>query len=263
MRHAFVVSAYGESAYLSECLDSIVKQRDQASEVLITTSTPSKEIESVAKRFGVSLLVNSTKGGIASDWNFALTGTAAELVTIVHQDDVYENGYASAIQSAFRHDSDTIIAFTNHRELTDRGPRATSLNLRVKRLLTYWAFFGRKSIETRTEKTRLLSLGNPVCCPSVTFNRGLIPEFRFCSRFKSNLDWEAWHELARIPGKFSYIPQILVSKRVHPSSETTALLANELRQSEDLEMLRRFWPEKIAVVLAAFYAYGYKSNVNT
>ena len=260
MIHAFVIPAYGQSRHLVNCLESIVSQSSNASEVVITTSTPSKFLEKIAEKYRISLLVNPIRSDIASDWNFALTSTDASFVTVAHQDDWYAPDYSRLMLDAFNRHPQATIAFCNSTEHTPIGPRDVNANLRVKRYLSRLAFGTREAIGGIDNKRRLLTWGNPVCCPSVVFNRKLIPDFRFESGMQSNLDWDAWARLAMQPGEFIYVRTPMVSKGVHSESETSALIANQLREKEDRQMFDRFWPRPVAAAISTIYRLGYRSN---
>ena len=49
----------------------------------------------------LKFLVNEKKPGLASDWNFALQCAKTELVTLAHQDDLYEAYYSTDILVIF------------------------------------------------------------------------------------------------------------------------------------------------------------------
>ena len=48
--------------------------------------------------------------------------------------------------------------------------------------------------------------------------------------------------------------------RIHNDSTTTAIINDNIRTKEDLEMLRKFWPITIAKFINKFYAKAQKSN---
>jgi glycosyltransferase involved in cell wall biosynthesis len=260
MDHVFAIPAYGESPHLSGCIESILAQTDVAPRVLLTTSTPSAQIDSVAQRYGVEVRINPERANIATDWNFAMTSARAAWVTIAHQDDRYEPGYLSLMTAAVSRHAHTLIAFSNYAECTDQGARPTNLNLRVKRRLCARAFGAAESIASARARRRLLAWGNPVCCPSVMFNRERLADFRFATHLKTNLDWEAWLRLSSIAGEFVYLREPLVSKRVHAASETSLLIANRVRQSEDRYMFEQFWPAPVAALIMTAYRIGYWGN---
>ncbi|HEX4886065.1 MAG TPA: glycosyltransferase [Casimicrobiaceae bacterium] len=260
MDHAFVVPAYGESPYLSECIASLKAQRGPRSTIVIATSTPSPAMERLARAEGLPLRVNPVRGGIGADWNFALHATDAPFVTIAHQDDLFRDDYVERMREAIAGAADVLIAFSDYEEVDPSGPRAMHANLRIKRFLTRRAFAGRSCIRRREDKRRLLAWGNPVCCPSVVVHRAALPAFRFDEHLRSNLDWEAWLRLADVAGSFVHVAQPLVIRRIHPASETTQLIADAGRVAEDRAMFERLWPAPVARLISAVYRASYLAN---
>jgi hypothetical protein len=260
MRHTFVIPVYLAAPSLSSLIDSLRAQSETHSEILLASSTPSADLDAFAKRHALPLHINPRHIDIASDWNFALTTATTELVTVAHQDDFFERLYVSRLSTALSAHPGAILAFCDYSEHTPEGARPTNINLRIKRALCRRAFGARECITATRDKVRLLSLGNPICCPSVTFDRSALPNFRFPGGFHTNLDWMAWLELARSPGGFVYVREKLLSKGVHANSATTVTIANRERQREDRAIFNALWPKPVAVALAAAYRFGYRAN---
>ena len=256
--HSFVVCAYGRSPYLQECVESLVRQTKK-SRILIATSTPNEMITAVAEQYNLRVIVNPRKCGIAADWNFALRQTDTRLVTIAHQDDVYEPEYTEKVLKAFRKRQDAIILFTDYRELrgsldTASGGWKTGQSRLVKvKHLMLSPLRVRFLQKSRWVRRRILSLGNPICCPAVTYVKGRTPEPLFHGEMKSNIDWQAWEQLSRQRGAFVYIPEPLMQHRIHEESTTSALVGDHARREEDLYMYRKFWPGKIPELIWWFY----------
>jgi glycosyltransferase involved in cell wall biosynthesis len=258
--HAFVIPVFRQSPWLRESIESLLSQTTKSGQIVITTSTPSAELESVARQYDLPLAINPQSMGIASDWNFALNATQAKLVTIAHQDDTYSCDYLTQMLQQIDRAPDFLIAYCDNVEHKGDGVRRSNLNLRVKRWLTQRAFGGRSYLASPAEKLGLLKWGNPVCCPSVIYHRPKLHNFSFSSGLASNLDWEAWERLARVEGGFLYVDRPLVSKRVHPASETSALIANTRRAAEDRLMFDKFWPKPVSRAISEVYKLGYLSN---
>ncbi len=258
--HVFAIPAYGRSPYIAGCIESILNQRAETPKILLGTSTPSPYLEKIAADYGLNLQINPVRLDIATDWNFVMEAAKSQLVTIAHQDDVYDAEYLRVMSRIAANYGQLILAFSDYREHTDLEVRPPNVNLKIKRRLCIRAFGKRESISRVKDKKRLLNLGNPICCPSVMINRAALPGFRFSNSWKTNLDWDAWLRLADEPGQYVYSDQKLVSKRVHAGSETSATIANRIRQSEDQQMFERFWPRPIAALIAAVYSAGYMSN---
>ncbi|MCH4053133.1 MAG: glycosyltransferase [Atopobiaceae bacterium] len=256
--HEFVVPAYGESPYLEECLASLDAQTVR-SPVTIATSTPNEHIAHAAERHGVPVRVNEGEHGIAGDWNFALSCAASTYVTIAHQDDVYLPEYAQTAVRMLDEAQDPLIFFTDYGELREGQPVDDNRNLRIKRRLLCRMGTGERSSKPRY-KRKVLSLGDAISCPTVTYVMERMPKGPFHGGMRSDLDWDLWERLSREHGEFVWCPKILMRHRVHEGSETSAVIAEHLRTNEDLQILRRFWPEPVARLIARAYSTSEKSN---
>jgi glycosyl transferase family 2 len=258
--HTFVIPVYRAAPKLVALIDSLRAQIMPGSGILLASSTPSADLEAFAKGHGLPLHINPARIGIAADWNFALGLARTTFVTLAHQDDLFAPAYAGQLTAALRRHPGALLAFCDYSEHSPSGPRPTNINLHIKRVMRRRAFGARECIADPRDKVRLLSLGNPICCPSVMFNRATQAEFQFPSGFQTNLDWMAWLELARRPGGFIYVRERLVSKGVHAGSETTATIANRAREREDRVLFDMLWPRPVAAALAMIYKLGYRAN---
>lgn len=256
--HTFAVCAYGDSPFLPECLESLCSQTEP-SRVLIATSTPSEYISSQAEKFGVPVFANNAKPGIASDWNFALSCVETPLATVAHQDDVYLENYSRSLVEAASKTDSLLIYFTNYEEIRGNAIVSDNKLLHVKRRLLSSLENGNNSSSICTRR-RALSLGSPICCPSVSFCLPHLPSPLFEETMKCSLDWQTWERLSKLDGDFYYDTNILMRHRIHEESETSHLIADNTRSKEDLEMLCKFWPKPIAKIVNHFYAKSQQSN---
>lgn len=260
MDHTFAIPVYLAAPNLAALIESLRAQEGPRSQILLASSTPSAELDTCAKRYGLPLHINPRRIDIAEDWNFALAAAQTELVTLAHQDDYFEPLYVSRLSRALHGHRGALMAFCDYSEHTMEGERPANINLRIKRALRQRAFGKREYITETRDKVRLLSFGNPICCPSVMLDRSALVDFRFLGEFQTNLDWMAWLELARRPGGFVYIRERLVSKGIHARSETTATIANRAREREDRALFDALWPKPVAATLATLYKLGYLAN---
>lgn len=256
--HSFVVCAYGKSPYLGECLSSLRKQR-VGSRIILSTSTPSDYISSVADQYEVPVFVSREAPGIADDWNRALALVDTSLATIAHQDDAYLPEYTATMLDCVNRAKDPLIFFSDYGEIREGSMVESNTLLRVKRAMLR-PLVSQHAWKSRRLRRAVLSLGSPICCPSVTYNLDLLERPIFVTGFKSDLDWQAWEKLSRLDGSFVYSNQILMGHRIHAGSETSNLIHDETRTQEDLEMLSRFWPRPIARLINRLYSKSQSSN---
>ena len=257
-RHAFAVCAYKESPFLEPCIESLLAQ-EMPGRILIATATDNARIRAAAEKYGIPLLDNPAGPGIAGDWNYALSCAEADFVTLAHQDDIYEPSYSREAVRALEAAARPLLFFSDYYEIRDGEKETDNRNLRVKRRLLAPLADEKKRGSVRARR-RSLSLGNPICCPAVTYAVKNLPQPVFSEGMRSNLDWEAWEKISRLEGEFVYVPRMLMGHRIHEASTTTEIIGNRQRTREDLEMLKKFWPAPAAALINRLYRRAEKSN---
>ena len=249
--HCFVILAHKESEYLEPCVISIITQ-NLKTKALITTSTPCDFSKNIAKKYGIEYIVNDTgKQGVVNDFNFAYSIAESKLVTLAHQDDLYEPDYARCIIESSKLDSNAILYFTDCYDLINNKKIGSSIKSSIKKMLLF-PFFLKKSISSRIIKKLMLYFGNPICCPSVTINKSLLPNFKFSNNFDLIYDWKAWIDLANERGSFIYLNRKLIQYRFHEVSVTSSQL-NKLHL-EELKLLQTIWGNKLGNLICTMYS---------
>ena len=258
IKHTFVVLAYKESKYLEECIKSVTNQTIK-SNVVIATSTPNDYIEKLAKKYKLKVVVNKEKKGIAYDFNFAVFCTKSELITVAHQDDIYDKNYAEEIIKSYEIDRNASIIFTDYYEIRNNEKVYSNLNLKIKRILLRPL---RKLENGKIKKNRIkvLKNGNAICCPSVTFVQKNTCKDIFICDFKCNVDWYAWWQLSNQDNSFLFIPKCLMGHRISLETTTTDIIKNGIRTKEDYIMFCKFHNKLIAKLLTKIYKNSEKSN---
>lgn len=257
--HTFVVLAYKESEYLEQCIKSVLNQKYK-SNVVIATSTPNKYISKMAKKYQLQLIENPNPGkGIGYDFDFAISCGKTKLVTVAHQDDIYDYNYAKEVVEHYQKYKDTLIIHTGYYEIKNKEKVYSNTNLNIKKILLFPLrlkfLSGIKFI-----KRMPLRFGCAICCPSVTFLKEKTGSKIFQSDMKCDIDWLAWERLSKEKGKFIYIKKPLMGHRIHEESTTTEIIKENIRTKEDYQMFCKFWPKLIAKFINHFYQNSEKSN---
>ena len=257
-QHTYSICAYKESKYLEECVLSIINQ-SMKSNILMVTSTPNKYIKDICEKYKIDLFIRKGKADIQEDWNFAYSMAKTDYVTIAHQDDIYKEGYTENIYRSVKDNKKQVIFFTKYMELKNGEVIPNIINLKIKNfmLAPLKLDFSR---DKKIIRKMILSLGSPICCPSVTYNKKNNEETIFNSKMKCSLDWDTWYKLSEKDGQFVYINKVLMLHRIHEESETTNSIENNVRQSEDYEMFQKFWPKPIAKFLNKVYSRSLNTN---
>lgn len=253
--HTFVICAYKKSKFLQECIDSLKKQTIK-SNIIMCTSTPNDYIKKIAEDNEITLYINEGDKGIGQDWNYGVSKTETDYVTIAHQDDVYSEDYLEEIIK-MKKEKDFIIAFGNYRELKNGKVIPLTKNLKIKKILQKPLI---KYGDKNWAKSFALKFGTSICCPCVTINTKITGKKPYVTRLKCDLDWETWYEFSKEKEKFAYINKEIMLHRIHEESETSNLIENNIRLEEDYEMFKKFWPKPIAKFIMHFYKDAVKTN---
>lgn len=256
--HTFVICAYNNSKYIEDCIKSLKSQTLQ-SNIIAVTHTPSDFLSSLMNKYNIPLIVNTGIGGITQDWNFGLNQVKTQYATIAHQDDIYEPDYLKLIMDRIYTDKNPIIAFTDYYEIRNSIKTKNVKMLKIKRImllpLRIKAFQRLKFI-----RRIILAFGDPICCPSVTYNLCSVFQPVFENNFKSAEDWEAWEKLSKLNGSFIYVATPLMCHRIYEESTTSEIIRDGKRIEENYIMFCKFWPKWIAKIINKIYTRSEKSN---
>lgn len=252
--HTYVVCAYGQSRYLERCVRSVLNQTVK-SNVVMCTSTPCEYIEAIANKYNLKLKVREGKSDIRDDWNYAISCADTELVTIAHQDDIYNRMYTEYMLRAINRRPDANIFFSGYRPVKN-GKITLDINsiLRsVLRLPMKVDFMSRSKIIKRS----IFAFGNSVCCPTVTYSKRRLGDNIFTTEFKYNIDWDTFLKISNMSGSFAYDSRALVGYRIHDGATSKAFIDNRKRYIEDTKMFEKIWGERIARFIMKFYTKAY------
>ena len=255
--HTFVVLAYKESEYLEECVKSVLNQ-SYKSNVIIATTTDNAYIRNIARKYDLQVVVgkHTTIGG---DFDFAVGVGKSELVTVAHQDDIYDYDYAKTVVTEYEKHQESTIIFTDYYEIRGDKNVSNNLNLCIKRILLFPLRLKCLS-KFKFFKRLVLRFGNSICCPAVTFVKNNCPETIFTCDYRCNVDWFAWEKLSKLKGSFIYNKKKLMGHRISLESTTTDIINNGIRTREDYDMYCKFWPKWFSKFINILYKNSEKSN---
>lgn len=256
--HCFVICAYKENPHLEDTIYSLEKQSVK-SKIYLSTSTPNEYLKKICEKHEIQMFVNLNPKNAGVDWNYAYDCAPTPLVTIAHQDDLYEPDFLKVTLDHIQNNNEFILCFTDYYELKMGKKEMTNTLLKIKRMINFplsiKGFHKSKFI-----RRRALSIGCSICCPAVTFHKEKAGKSIFDATYINSCDYKTWCDLAELDGEFVYIKDRLLAHRIYAESATSLNLENNIRQKEDLEIFCRYWPVWFAKILNKFYATSEKSN---
>ena len=183
------------------------------------------------------------------------------MVTLAHQDDIYERTFLESTLRQLGPAKTPLIAFTDYYEIWDDriATHRDFVNLRIKR--TMLLHLRNKKLRSGVWMRRLLlSFADPICCPSVTYVKENLPDRLFDEELSGSIDWAAWKRISGMSGSFVYIPHMLMGHRMYTGSSTLNLISSGKRKREDCEVLCRFWPAPLAKAINELYSHSQKKR---
>ena len=255
--HTYAICAYKESEYLEDCIKSVLGQTLKT-KVIMTTSTPCDYISSLAEKYEIPLFVREGKSDIRDDWNFAYDAADTDWVTIAHQDDMYHPEYVETMWNKIKNIEDAIAFVSDYMPIKNGkiGPR--DINSKIRRILRSPIKSDRRA-RSKFWKKRILSLGNSICCPAVSYNKVLLGDSFFTSEYKFNIDWDTFLKFSEIEGTFAYVDRPLTFYRVHDGATSKEFIVNHTRENDDIAMFQKFWPNWIVKIIMIFYKKAYNT----
>jgi len=227
-KHTFVILAYQESDDLEECIKSVLKQSVK-SNVLIATSTPNDYIMEISSLYSLGVMVNESESNKGNDYNFALNTIDSPLITIAHQDDLYDRNYTKEILKKYKENPDATIIFTNNYQI--EGDKKI-LNNRLLRKSRYYLFPLKYKFFQNKKYFKLRSVRKEkfICTSSITFVKKNITMPLFPSDIYYDNDWKGLIMLAKKNSHFVFLDKKLVGYRM----ENKTFNKDKLAEDEDI-----------------------------
>ena len=108
-------------------------------------------------------------------------------------------------------------------------------------------------------KKAALVFGNPIICPSCTYDKEALGAPLFDSPYKFALDWDTMWKLANRPGRFICVERPLIRYRIHDGATTKACIEDHRRGADETAMYGKIWPKPVVKVLMHFYRKAYSA----
>ena len=253
--HTFAVCAYKESPYLESCIKSLVNQKVK-SNIIVCTSTPCEFIENMAKKYDLPYYVREGKSDICDDWNFSVACTKTNYVTVAHQDDVYNEHY---VEELLKHipDEKMSIFIADYLPLKGGKVGKRDINSKLRKFLRQ-PMRCKKLAASKWWRRRILSLGNSICCPGVTYNKSVVGLPIFTSKMTFCIDWDTFLKCAEIKNShFAYCDTPIIYYRIHDGATSKEFIVDHRRIKEDTDMFNKFWPSFLTKIIMVFYKRAY------
>jgi glycosyltransferase involved in cell wall biosynthesis len=226
------IPTYNGAAYLSECLDSVMRQTCQSMEILVVDDNSSDDSVAIAQGYvqedrRVRVITNKGHLGLVENWNRCVGLASGEWIKFVFQDDRIEPSCISRMLDASRDGVDLVVV----RRIFDfeRGTPDSVQELYVNHVATHdlrrhFSDCSYISPEAFAKLVLEAPYGNCLGEPTaVMIRRSAFAKYGY---FNSNLvslcDWEYFARIAVNTG-LCYIDEPLAYFRIHPRARSAEI----------------------------------------
>jgi glycosyltransferase involved in cell wall biosynthesis len=113
MKYSVIIPAYNAEATIRRCMDSLVSQLPDDSEVLLINDGSTDGTEEICRnyseRYPAVKLISKPNGGVSSARNIALDAAMGEYILFVDSDDAVRSDYFSVIDEALKCSPDMLL----------------------------------------------------------------------------------------------------------------------------------------------------------
>ena len=222
------IPTYNGEKYLRECLDSVLLQTYKNIEIVIVDDCSSDTTVAIVEGYiqkdsRIKLYKNEHNFGLVGNWNKALDVAKGEWIKFVFQDDLIEKKCLEILSNAVNGHS--IVTCDRNFIFDDSVSEVlkkyyTEDLLTLKKLVksTDIRFLSNQQVSEFASRNLALNfIGEPT---AVLFHKRVIADLgSFNSDFSQICDLEYWLRISTAHG-LVYVPQYLVSFRVHANSES-------------------------------------------
>ena len=255
--HTFAICAYGESPFLEECILSL-KSQSVKSQIIMCAPKTTPFLDRIAGEYNIPFFVRGGEPNIRDDWNFAYDHADTRFVTLAHQDDLYHARFTEESIKCMKKYKRPLFCITDYLPIRLVTLPHRDINCRIRHILRFPLKI--KAISDKAFVKRLvLMFGNSICCPTVTYNKGILGDSIFVSKLNYDIDWDTFYILGQREGSIAYVDKPLAYYRLHNGSTSKEFITNHKRIKDDEIMFGKFWPPKTVDFLMRFYKKAYKN----
>ncbi len=208
---------YKGERYIAAAIDSVLAQTFTDFELVITNEPVQDETPQIVASYAderIRFFQNETRLGLVGNWNAALEKGTADLLVLMHQDDLMHPENLAAKVALMQQHADLGFVYSNIRQIDANDHVIGGHWLPESQAAEDTLYAGEAAVK------RLLTEGNIICMPSVMFRRDAVSDHWFDARLAFTCDLEMWLRIAS-QHKVGYLAAPLIDYRAHADQETS------------------------------------------
>jgi glycosyltransferase involved in cell wall biosynthesis len=232
---------YANISFLEAALRSVTSQSDTEWTAIVVDDSSreagAREVVAALDDGRVQYIRNESNLGIAGNFNrcLELGRQAAEIVTILHADDMLEPGFVGSIRSAHQAFPTATCVAPRVTVIDAGGHEKRTVADSVKRLL--WPRALPFMLVGDRGLARVMH-GMFFYCPSVSYRVDLLPALRFDGRWLQVMDLDLFARVLLGDGSIALVPDRVYRYRRHDATATARNSGSSLRAIEEAAAIR-------------------------
>ncbi|WP_394228248.1 glycosyltransferase family 2 protein [Pseudoalteromonas spongiae] len=222
--------------YLEQAINSVANQSLDCYELLIVDGgeDPNPDLQKLAMKYkNISLryIYNTSDRTMAGNWNFAITSSQTDLVTLLHSDDLLCADYILKMKALADTRPDVSAFFCGATIVDEASSKIISFPDLVKNFIRPRT----RLIDLQGEQGIISLLkGCYVFCPTICYRKSLLGKCVFNKKWKMVTDFQFYIDLLAADKKILGVRDKLYYYRRHKENQTSKLTVNCERFTEEV-----------------------------
>ena len=234
----FVLPCYQSNLrFVAKAIDSVLVQSNNDWRLIVVDGNQSKDIKlyQLVKSYPsdkVSYIKNpSTSPSIANNWNYGLSLSTTDLVTLLHDDDFLAPRYVEKMLGLSEKFPESSCYFSDVHLVNELDDLTVTFADTVKRWLTP----NSDLIHLEGDKGLAgLLAGCFIFCPTLCYRKSAIPRMPYSNKWKMVLDFQFYYDILISGGVITGTSEKLYHYRRHQQNQTLLMTNDMTRFSEEV-----------------------------
>ena len=221
---SIVIPVYNGANYVSEAIESALKQTYKNIEVIVVNDGSTDNTEKIVKKYGDKIrYFYKENGGVASALNLGIKNMKGEYFSWLSHDDVYyTNKIERQIEELKNIDKDNIL-YSGFELINDKSE-----------FLYAWEIASKNEYRKLNNSFYALLLSGLDGCSLLIPKKAFYEVDFFNEDLKCTQDYDLWFKIFKNGYKIKYMPEVLLQYRIHESQDTKRKLKSVIEEGNKL-----------------------------
>lgn len=223
---------------LKQAINSVLMQSDPRWELILVDGNENEDCRILQlldslNDTRVRYIRNDADRSMAGNWNLAYSSAQAELVTLLHDDDILCESYITDMIELSKQHPNSAAYFCNVNIIGRNGKKIFNFSDSVKKI-----FEPKHNLLKIKGEQGIYALlqGCFIFCPTLCYRKSKLPEYPFDTDYKMVTDLKFYYDTVKSGGELTGIKRQLYAYRRHDENQTAKLTRSFIRFDEEIAL---------------------------